>query len=49
MEEYKKSDRNSRNEKIKTKINKFFGSQKHIRIQLEKHKKTGINTKNKVF
>lgn len=39
MEEYKKSTRSSRKDTNKTKSNAFFGSKKHIRIQLEKQNK----------
>jgi len=39
MDEYKKSTRESRKNKNKTKSYKFFGSQKHIRIQTEKKSK----------
>jgi hypothetical protein len=40
--EYRKSDRQSRKDKSKDKSNSFFGSQKHIRIKVEK-----INKKSK--
>jgi len=37
---YKKSDRSYRNEKVKSKDNKYYGSQKHIRILMEKQNKS---------
>jgi hypothetical protein len=36
MENFKKSTREERKNKIKNKSNKFYGSQKHIRIILDK-------------
>ena len=40
MENFKKSTRESRKNKSKDKSNKFYGSQKHIRIVLEKKNKS---------
>ncbi len=38
MEKYQKSNRDSRKNKEKSKTSKYFGSQKHIRLQVEKSK-----------
>jgi hypothetical protein len=38
-DKYRKSDRQSRNDKLKDKNNSFFGTQKHIRIKLNKIEK----------
>jgi hypothetical protein len=37
--EYRKSDRQSRKDKSKDKSNSFFGTQKHIRIKIDKMNK----------
>lgn len=37
--EYRKSDRQSRKDKSKYKSNSFFGTQKHIRIKIDKMNK----------
>jgi hypothetical protein len=44
MENFKKSTREERKNKLKDKNNKFYGSQKHIRIVFEKKNKS-INKK----
>ena len=36
MEQYKKSNRNERLDKKKSKSSNFFGSKKHVRIQSDK-------------
>jgi len=44
QDKYRKSDRQSRKDKSKDKNNSFFGTQKHIRIKMNKIEKV-----NKIF
>jgi hypothetical protein len=41
----KKSDRSTRKVKDKSKTSKYFGSKKHIRIQIEKQTKKQLSNK----
>lgn len=45
MEQYKKSNRHERLDKNKKKANSFFGSKKHIRLQMDKINKSKNNLK----
>lgn len=44
QDKYRKSDRQSRKYKSKDKNNSFFGTQKHIRIKMDKINKKSKST-----